>query len=205
MEFFTPVHPNAASSLGMALVMSSATPLVLLDEDLNIHAASESFCRAFSLDPAAIIGNVIFVAGGGEWNIRQLRSLLEATAAGRAAIDAYEIDLVRTGKETRKLVLSAHMLVLPVGEKPYMVLAVSDVTEARKAAQTKDDLVRDKQLLLRELQHRVANSLQVIAGVLMQSVRRVQSEETRTHLLDAHHRVMSVAALQRQLALTADD
>jgi two-component sensor histidine kinase len=34
----------------------------------------------------------------------------------------------------------------------------------------------------------------------MQSARKVQSEETRTHLFDAHQRVMSVASLQKQLA-----
>ncbi len=60
----------------------------------------------------------------------------------------------------------------------------------------KDDLLRDKAVLLQELQHRVANSLQIIASVLMQSARKVQSEETRTHLFDAHQRVMSVAALR---------
>jgi two-component sensor histidine kinase len=59
---------------------------------------------------------------------------------------------------------------------------------------------REKDVLLRELQHRVANSLQIIASVLMQSARRVQSDEARLHLHDAHHRVMSIATLQRQLA-----
>jgi two-component sensor histidine kinase len=49
----------------------------------------------------------------------------------------------------------------------------------------------------------VANSLQIIASVLMQRVRRVQSEETRSHLRDAHNQVMAVATLQRQLASTA--
>jgi two-component sensor histidine kinase len=34
----------------------------------------------------------------------------------------------------------------------------------------------------------------------MQSARKVQSDETRNHLYDAHQRVMSVAALQQQLA-----
>ncbi len=34
----------------------------------------------------------------------------------------------------------------------------------------------------------------------MQSARQVQSEEARTHIHDAHHRVMSVAAVQKQLA-----
>ncbi|MGI8705745.1 MAG: sensor histidine kinase [Sphingomicrobium sp.] len=62
--------------------------------------------------------------------------------------------------------------------------------------------IREKQVLLQELQHRVANSLQIIASVLMQSAKRVQSEETRLHLHDAHSRVMSIAMLQKQLAVT---
>src|SRR3546814_18014176 len=62
------------------------------------------------------------------------------------------------------------------------------------------DVCSSDLILLQELQHRVANSLQIIASVLMQSARRVQSEEARGHLHDAHNRVMSIATLQQQLA-----
>jgi two-component sensor histidine kinase len=58
-------------------------------------------------------------------------------------------------------------------------------------------------MLLQEVQHRVANSLQIIASVLMQSARTVQSEETRRHLADAHSRVMSIATVQKQLSSSA--
>jgi two-component sensor histidine kinase len=59
-------------------------------------------------------------------------------------------------------------------------------------------------MLMQEVQHRVANSLQIIASVLMQSARNVQSEEARTHLHDARHRVMSIATVQQQLAASAE-
>jgi two-component sensor histidine kinase len=64
----------------------------------------------------------------------------------------------------------------------------------------KDDLLREKAVLHQELQHRVANSLQIIASVLMQSARRVPVGDARSYLVDAHSRVMSVATLQHQLA-----
>lgn len=83
-----------------------------------------------------------------------------------------------------------------------LLLTINDVTQTRADAKLKDDLLREKAILLQELQHRIANSLQIIASVLMISARRVQSEETRTHLYDAHQRVMSVAAVQQQLAAT---
>ena len=49
------------------------------------------------------------------------------------------------------------------------------------------------------MEHRVANSLQIIASILMLKARGVSSEETRLHLRDAHQRVMSVAAVQSHL------
>lgn len=117
------------------------------------------------------------------------------------------MDFKREGRESRCLVLNAHKLDYTGDSDVRLILAISDITDARAAEKLKndllkdkDDLLRDKAVLLQELQHRVANSLQIIASVLMQSARKVQSEETRTHLFDAHQRVMSVAALQQQLA-----
>ena len=49
------------------------------------------------------------------------------------------------------------------------------------------------------MEHRVANSLQIIASILLLKARAVTSEETRQHLQDAHQRVMSVAAVQSHL------
>src|SRR5471032_1805814 len=130
----------------------------------------------------------------------QLISLLAATASGYAAVRDYEIDLCRNDQETRRLVLNAERLDYGTKESVRLLLSVADVTDARVAERLKDDMLREKAVLLQELQHRVANSLQIIASVLMQSARKVQSEETRSHLHDAHQRVMSVASLQKQLA-----
>jgi chemotaxis protein methyltransferase CheR len=49
----------------------------------------------------------------------------------------------------------------------------------------------------------VANSLQIIASIILMKARTVQSEETRLHLQDAHSRVMSIAAVQEHLHASA--
>lgn len=197
-----PLPNETVTSLAMALVESSKAPLLLLDDDAVVIGASASFCNTFNLDPATIANRRLADLGAGEWNVAQLNSLLRATISGAAEIDAYEMDLVREGKPTCRLILSAHKLDYFDTEKVRVVLAATDVTAMRLAEKHKDDLVREKHVLLQELQHRVANSLQIIASVLMQSARRVQSEETRLHLQDAHSRVMSIAMLQKQLAVT---
>jgi two-component sensor histidine kinase len=61
------------------------------------------------------------------------------------------------------------------------------------------ELLYPNDVLLQEMQHRFANSLQIIASVLMLKARTVQSQEARSHLQDAYHRILSVATVQRHL------
>jgi two-component sensor histidine kinase len=182
------------------MVESSDAPLLLLDGDLVVIAASASFCRVFQIDASSVTDRPIFDLGAGEWNVRQLRSLLKNTLSGAAQVEAYEMDLTRDRRETRRLVIKARRLEFGDADNRRLLVTISDVTEARIADKLRDDLVREKAILLQEVQHRVANSLQIIASILMQSARRVQSDETRLHLHDAHHRVMSIASVQQLLA-----
>jgi two-component sensor histidine kinase len=193
---------EAALSLTMAVVASSPGPLLLLDGDFNIVAASASFSEAFEIDPATAAGRPLFSLGAGEWNIPQLRSLLKATASGAARIEAYELDFKRPGRPTLCLVIHAQRLVYLDLENQRLLMAVSDVTEARADTKLKDEALRQNLVLLQEVRHRVANSLQIIASVLLQNAKKTESDETRGHLRDAHNRVMSVAALERQLSAT---
>jgi two-component sensor histidine kinase len=199
-----PTIPIVADSLALALVVASDAPILLLDGELVVVAASASFARAFQIEAASMPGTSLFALGQGEWDVPQLRALLKSTLSGLASVEAYEMDLARPGRDPRRLVIKAQQLDYDDATNFRLLVAVSDVTDARLAERLKDDLLREKAILFQELQHRVANSLQIIASVLMQTARRVPSPETKGHLFDAHNRVMSVAALQRQLAASSE-
>ena len=66
--------------------------MILLDGDFTVVAASASFLHAFDLEAGGAEGRSLFALGSGEWEVRQLRVLLKATAAGNAQVDAYEMD-----------------------------------------------------------------------------------------------------------------
>ena len=153
--------------------------------ELEVIAASASFCRAFDIDPATVPARPLSEIGQGEWAMPKLASLLKATASGSARIGADEIDLVRPNQKNRQLIVNAHTLDDGDAEHVRLLLAVTDVTEARAEARLKDDLVRDKAILLQEVQHRVANTTFKLSPA--SSCRAL-----------AKYRVMSIAALQRQ-------
>ena len=198
-------HPDVGLNLALAVIASSTAPLLLINGDLTLVAASTSFCRAFQIDPATVPGRSLAQLGSGEWDVPQLIALLKATSSGYAEVEGYEIDLSREGREIRHLVVNALKPNCGDDANVRLLLSVSDVTEARIAEKLRGDMLKEKEVLLQELHHRVANSLQIIASVLMQSARQVQSEETKTNLRDAHQRLMSVASMQKQLATSSVD
>jgi two-component sensor histidine kinase len=199
MESRSSVLAEVRDGLAWALIASSNAPILLLDGALVVIAASASFCAAFRIDPAAAPGQPLAALGGGEWDLPELARVLRATAEG-GEILAYEMDLAQPERISRRLVINAHKLDYADGGDVRLILSATDVTEARINAKLKDDLLHEKSILLQELEHRIANSLQIIASVLMQSARKVRSEQARGHLRDARNRVMSIATMQRQLA-----
>ena len=186
-------------SLAEAIVDAIREPLLVLDPDLRVIAASPSFYRTFAVTPRKTEGQLVFDLGDGQWNIPGLRALLEDIIPKRRTVEAYEVEHEFQTIGRRVMLLNARRVFDEDGSASAILLAIEDVTRRREAEHEKDDLLQQKEILLQEMQHRVANSLQIIASILLLKARTVQSEETRLHLQDAHQRVMSVATVQQQL------
>ncbi len=201
----TPIETeDPALSLTMAVIESSPTPLLLLGGDLRVVGASVSFCDAFGIDPATAVGGTLFELGSGEWDVPQLRALLGAIATGTPQVAAFEMELGRPGFEPRCLIINARRLTYRDIGQPRLLVAVADVTDARANEHAKDEAIDRLGVLLSEVRHRVANSLQIVSSLLLQTARRSGSPAIRDSLTVAHNRVMSVSALERQLSASPD-
>jgi len=186
-------------TLAHAIVDTVRDPLLVLDENLRIVAASRTFYQTFHLVDQDVRGHLIYEIDNGQWNIPELRTLLETIAKDHKTVEGYEVDreFPRVGR--RIMLLNARKVFYEQGTHSTTLLAFEDVTHRRAIEQQVQELLCEKDMLLQEMQHRVANSLQIIASILLIKARTVQSEETRLQLEDAHKRVLSVAAIQQHL------
>lgn len=189
--------------LAQAIVDTLREPLLVLDKELRVVAASRSFYKTFKLQRQDVQGLQIYTLAKGQWNIPELRLLLERILPQNAVMDAYEVERDFAGLGQRTMLLNARTVFHKNETGHLILLAIEDVTDARADRRALEELLKQKEVLLQEMQHRVANSLQIIASILLLKARTVQSEETKLHLQDAHSRVMSVASVQKQLQATA--
>lgn len=195
-----------AAILAHAIVNTIPEPFLILDAGLRVLAASRSFYETFKVGLAETQGRLLYTLGDGQWDIPALRTLLETIIPDRLAMDDFEVehDFPEIGRRT--MLLNARKVIYEDSKDITILLAFQDVTARRAIEQEKDailaqsnELLRQRQILFEEMRHRVANSLQIIASILMLKARAVASEETRAQLQDAHQRVMSVAAVQQHL------
>jgi chemotaxis protein methyltransferase CheR len=195
--------------MAQAIVDTIHEPLVVLDAQLRVITASRSFYETFQVDASATQGRLLYSLGDGQWNIPALRLLLEEIIPEKTAMDGFEVSHDFPGLGQRTMLLNARKVLFDTSPEIAILLAFTDVTEQQLVERAREDLhhrteqlLREKNVLLQEMEHRVANSLQIIASILMLKARQVTSEETRQHLRDAHQRVMSVATVQSHLHTT---
>jgi len=195
-----------AQTLAQAIVDTIHEPLLVLDAGFSVLAASRSFYETFKVDPEHTLGCPLYVLGDGQWDIPALRVLLETIIPERTAMDGFEVDHDFPGVGQRTMLLNARKVIYESSANATILLAFTDITARRAVERAQEELLertqellRQKQVLLQEMQHRVANSLQIIASILLLKARAVTSEETRLHLRDAHQRVISVAEVQSHL------
>ena len=196
-EQFTDVAD--ACALAQGIVDTVRGPLIVLDKGLRVIAASRSFYSAFNVSPQDTQGKLLYALGDCQWDIPKLRLLLEKIIPEHGVMDDYEVEHEFPNLGTRIMCLNARQVFYEGGAHTTILLGIEDVTVKRLLEREKDDLLRQKDVLLEEIQHRIANSLQIIAGIILMKANRVGSEEARSLLQDTHDRVISIASVQQHL------
>ena len=186
-------------------------PLLILNRDFRILTATSAFHRLFGIQPDEAKNIGILELQDGAWNIPELARLLKRTVADQVATENMELTHDFPGIGIRTLLLSTRLVQYSDANRTTIFLCFDDITERRAVEREKEllqertnELVRQKDILLREMEHRVLNSLQIIASILLLKAKAVSSPETRQHLEDAHRRVMSIAAVQQHLHAFSD-
>jgi two-component sensor histidine kinase len=188
-----------ATILARAILDSVAEQLVVLDSALRVVAASRSFYLEFKLDHLSAQGRLLYDLGEGQWDIAELRMLLEKVLPEHGVVEGYEVDREFPRIGQRAMRLSARRVLYPGNLHSNILLTLTDVTATRAVEQEMKELMWQKEALLKEMRRRVANSAAIMASILMLQAKSAQSEETRQLVQEAHKRIMLVAAAQDNL------
>jgi PAS domain S-box-containing protein len=182
------------------LVETVRESLLVLEPDLTIRFANRSFCQTFAVVPEDTVGRKLYEIGDGQWDIPKLRAALETIVSGRKTIEAYEVEYVFPSIGRRVMMLNARKVYRPRNKIQQILLAIEDVSERARLEREHAAAHERIGMLLQELTHRVKNSLQFIAAMVMIEARSHKSGEGKAALERVSHRITALGQLYSKLS-----
>lgn len=124
-----------------AIVETIREPLLVLDKTLHVRTANRAFFHNFKMSQKETYGKFIYELNGGEWNIPELKKLLENVLPHNSHFDDFEVrhNFDRLGQKI--MLLNARRIVLEENRTQLILLVIEDVTEKRNLEKRKDEFL----------------------------------------------------------------
>jgi two-component system CheB/CheR fusion protein len=119
---------NAAINYSEAIVRTIKEPLLVLDKDLYIKSANDSFYNKFNTTNTEVEGRLFYEIQNGRWNTHELRNLLENILPQKSVMEDFEMII-----DERIILLSAREITSEKDAEQLILLSIVDVTDTRLA------------------------------------------------------------------------
>ncbi len=119
-------------------------PIVVLDSTLKVVKANQAFYRTFKVDAEAAEGTTIYKLGNRQWDIPQLRNLLEDILSKKQMVSDFELEHTFESLGPKILQVNAGWIAKEENQARLIFLAISDVTEREYYKRGLEELVEKR-------------------------------------------------------------
>jgi len=116
------------------IIENVPTPLLVLDADLRVWFANETFCATFQVVREETVGQLLYLLGSEQWRVPALTELLERVLPERKLVQDFSVthEFPRIGRKT--MLVSGRRIEDVIGPRaPLILLTIEDVTERKDA------------------------------------------------------------------------
>jgi signal transduction histidine kinase/CheY-like chemotaxis protein len=161
---------KAIETYAQNIVDTVREPLLILDTTLRVRSANRAFYQTFHVSSAETENRLIYELGNGQWDIPDLRTLLEDVVPKSSVFNDFQLEHTFPVIGRRVMLLNARKL--QAGHHgELLVLAMEDVTERRrseeevaKAKEVAEAANRAKSAFLANMSHEIRTPMNAILG-----------------------------------------
>lgn len=185
----------SAKNFSNNIIKSMVETLVVLDIDGTIKIANKSLLRLLEYGENELTG-------------KSIRTILEEELMGSFRNENGVIDKnIIISHETNYLTKSGKKIPVAFsasvmhdnGKFEGIVCVGKDITEQKISNEVFKKSLQEKEMLLREIHHRVKNNMQIISSLLMLQSDKIEDKKYIDIFTDSHNRILSMALIHEKL------
>ena len=165
LKSFLEIHNNILESI--------REPLILLDSGLKVVTANPAFYRTFNVKPAETEGVVIYDLGNRQWDIPDLRKLLEDILPQNTSFHDFEVEHDFETIGHKIMHLNARRIQDQGKQTQLILLAIEEVTEREYYKKNLEELVEERTAEIKKLKDR----LEAERAYLQEEIKLVYNHE----------------------------
>ena len=169
---------NAARIYAESIVSTIRDPLIVLDKNLRIKTANDSFYKKFNAIKDETDGKLFYEILDHLWDDTHVRSLLEKILPNEQRLTDYEVSLKLPVNGVRVLLLNALKIADEKNDEHLILLSIEDITEreliktelisekdkAQEATRVAKEALKAKQKFLSNMSHEIRTPMNAIVG-----------------------------------------
>jgi len=197
-------RPDSALLLGRILEIADDA-IISVDASGRMCLFNRGAERIFGYQAQEVIGQPVTMLMPGRFREGHPDSVHQFAAgdtASRVMADRGQVWAVR--KDGSEFPAEASISKVEIGGELVFTVILRDTTARRDAEERMKASLREKEVLLREVHHRVKNNLQVVSSLLNLQSRGATDEYVRKGFEESQNRVQSMALIHEQLYESRD-
>jgi len=169
-----------------------------LDASGRIVFANEAYHRMLGYAPGALVGQRLMELLPPEFR-DWAASCLRPKPEGMQTPKLEEAQMIRRDGRIIDIEAARHTRQGPEGAVLGFTSIITEISRRKAAEKRIETALLEKEVLLREVHHRVKNNLQIIRSLLYLQGKSIQGEENRRRFQEAQERIQTMALVHEQL------
>ena len=191
--------------MAVSIVETVRESLLLLSQNLKVVSANQSFYETYQVSREDTENHLIYDLGNKQWDIPKLRSLLTEVLSKKCAFKDYKVEYEFPNIGKRTMLLNARLINIQIDKMEEMILlSIEDTTERAKAEERILAQLAEKEVLLKEIHHRVKNNLNIVSSLLDLQADSIKDENVLKVFRESQNRIRSIALIHEKLYQAKD-